>query len=74
MELSILDDKELLSPRSIGHKKQYMSEITKSEDSRQIDSSATLVSEDDIETFIKSMKTKLKKAADQENFEECVRH
>lgn len=70
----ILDDKELPSPRKfIGHKKQYMSEITKSEDSRQIDSSATLVSEDDIETFIRSMKTKLKKAADQENFEECVR-
>ena len=65
----VLDDKDLPSPRKFsGHKKILFSENTES----KIESYSS-VSEDDIEIFIKTMKSKLKKSADEENFEECLR-
>ena len=69
-----MDDKNLPIPRKFtGCKKVYLSENIKTESTLSKSFSGSSVSEEDIETFIKSLKSKLKKSAVEENFEECVR-
>lgn len=52
-----------------GCKKMYLSNLAQDSESAY----GPLISGDDIEGFISSLKSKLKKAAADENFEECVR-
>ena len=65
-------ENELPTPRKFsGCKKNYLSQGN-GEESRKSKSSPR-ISEDDIQTFVKTLNSKLKKAAREENFEECVR-
>lgn len=74
MSFPIADDKNLPVPRKfIGFKKIYLSKNIKIEPKLSKSYSGSLVSEGDIESFIKSLKSKLNKAVDNENFEECLR-
>lgn len=66
-------DDNLPSPRKFtGAKKIYISQIDGRDDTTKSTNDA-LISKDDMEGFIKSLKSKLNKAASEENFEECVR-
>lgn len=70
----VADDKSLPTPgKFIGFKKIYLSKNIKIESKLSKPYSGSSVSEEDIEAFIRSLKSKLKKAADAENFEECLR-
>ena len=71
----ITDDRELPSPMKFSRcKKIYLSEKYPIESSNLSKSfSGSSVSKEDIGTFIKSLKSILKRAADEENFEECLR-
>lgn len=66
------NEKNIPSPRKFtGCKKKYLSQMN-SERNRN-SKSGVLISEEDIRTFINTLKSKLNKAASEENFEECVR-
>lgn len=66
-------EKSLPAPRKFSDtKKIYLSQTTLS-NLHKSKTSGAQVSEDDINGFIKSLKSKLNKAAADENFEECVR-
>lgn len=69
----IESDDFLPSPRKFtGSKKIYLSQNSGSNDDGK-SSSDTQISKADMSGFIKSLKSKLNKAASEENFEECVR-
>lgn len=69
-----IENEEFLpSPRNFSRiKKKYLSQCKKIEQEEK-SASETQISNEDMKGFIKSLKSKLSKAAKDENFEECVR-
>lgn len=67
-------ESSLPAPRKFSEiKKTYLSQTSLSNLQKTKTSPGAQVSEEDIDGFIKSLKSKLNKAAAEENFEECVR-
>lgn len=71
---SITNENELPNPRKwMGSKKIYISKMSKECDEISKMTVGAAITENDIKKFTKTLKSKLNKAAGEENFEECIR-